>query len=153
MLYSVVGNAAGLTIAATTYTSGDQLGTEITFTNAVHSTSSGALIRAAYLIDQGDVLAATDLVLFSAATTPAADNAAATWSDADALNSLGVISWATGDVLDIGVNRVGTKLLSPGHGIWLPTLNLYGNLITRSANAVFSSAADVRIKLILDDCC
>src|SRR5437667_264578 len=80
--------SAGLTTATTAYTSGDQLGTEITVgTMAAANAGYGAIV-AIELVDYSAILGAVDVFVFGDTTTPAADNAAAAWSDADSLKSI-----------------------------------------------------------------
>lgn len=74
--------SAGLTTSTTAYAAGDQLGTEIT---AAHGGPNGALVvvTALSLVDFAKITGAIEARVFKASTTPAADNAAASWSDAD----------------------------------------------------------------------
>lgn len=147
--------SAGLTIATTAYTSGDQVGTVFTFTPAISQVGMGIDIVGALLLDEGDVLAACDLVLFTGAAAPtlAGDNNPFAISDADARNIRGLLTWTTGDVLDIGNNRFGQwrPTMGPTNPIYMPTNTLYGALITRSANAVFTAVTDVRISLLIKE--
>jgi hypothetical protein len=79
---------AGLTTSVTTYSINDQAGTETTVPS-IGDASGKVLITNIDMVDYDARIAAHELRLFKAATTPAADNAAAAWSDADALNRIG----------------------------------------------------------------
>lgn len=139
--------AAGLTTSITTYTSGDMLGTEITVATGGGNASHG-VITSLTLIDYAKVLGAVDLLFFKDSTTPAANNAANSWSDADMLKMIagGFISIPSPTVS--ALNNVAAIpnlwcnfVCGAGHA------NLYLNLITRSANAVFGAADDIKIKV------
>ena len=138
--------SAGLTTSITTYTSGDQLGTEITVATG-GGASAYAAITSLTVVDYAKVLGAFDALFFNAATTPAADNAANSWSDAD-MNKLiagGFISFPapTASALN-GIGSIPNLLCNgrtDGSG------NFYLDLVTRSANAVFGAAGDIHIKV------
>lgn len=136
--------SAGLTTASTAYTSGDQMGTEITVTTAVRA-ARGLTVQAAVAIDKAKVIGAFDLFCFQAATTPAADNAANSWSDADMLNLVGVIHFS--DVMTSANNYVvmATNLplvLKPTSGT-----SLYFDFVTRTANSFFGAVGDLVVNL------
>jgi hypothetical protein len=130
-------SAAGLTTATTAYTSGDQLGTILTFTNAVRQTGATGIVQSATLLDASAVVGAVDLYLFDRSVTLAADNAAAAFSDADMLFCLGVISFGT----PIGGTGNSITTTVAGLGIMPSATSLFGALVTRTANAVFAGGA------------
>jgi hypothetical protein len=130
--------SAGLTTATTTYASGDQLGTILTFANAVRQTGATGVIQSATLLDQSQVIGAVDLFLFAQSVTLASDNAAASFSDADMLNCLGIISFPAPTAV-AAVNSISTVV--SGLGITCTATSLFGALVTRSANAVFAGGA------------
>ena len=145
--------SAGLTTSVTAYTSGDVVGTEFTFANVVGAIAiadgSGQIIGAS-ITDEGNQLAACELVLFKTASTPAADNAAATWSAANIRNYVGVIKFATADMNVAATNRYGTIVLT-GLGIpFTSTGSLFGTLVTRSANSFFVAVTDITISLMIN---
>lgn len=74
--------SAGLTTASTAYTAGDQMGTEVTWASATRA-GRGLILQSSVLVDKAKVASSIDLLIFGGATTPAADNAAHSWSDAD----------------------------------------------------------------------
>lgn len=140
----IVDTSAGLTTATTAYASGDQVGTEITLSSIVR-TGKGGIIQSAAAIDKAKVMGAFDLYLFNAATTPAADNAANSWSDADMLNCLGVIHFT--DVITSANNYLilPTNLplvLKPGSGT-----SIFADVVTRTANSFFGAVGDLVINL------
>lgn len=140
----LTGTAAGLSTGAA-YASGDQLGTEISFTGAARFSGGGLQIVSAVMLDKADVIGAVDLFLFESTVTPAADNAAHSFSDADMAKCLGVISFP--QPFDLALNR-----LSVATG-GLPLLcipaatTLFGHPVTRSANTQFGAATDLSFRL------
>ena len=77
--------SSGLTTATTAYTSGDMLGAQMTLPmgKGYGSPRVAGQIIGVTVTDDSDVIGAIELFFFSASTTPAADNAANAWSDAD----------------------------------------------------------------------
>lgn len=145
--------SAGLTTSVTAYTSGGVVGTEFVFANAVGSVNTNLLsgrIIGASITDEANVLAACDLVLFRAASSPAANNTANSWTAANIRNYVGVIKFATADMNVSALNRYGTIALT-GIGIPFDTAaSLFGTLVTRSANSFFVAVTDVTISLLID---
>lgn len=140
----VTATSAGLTTATTAYIAGDQLGTELTFASIVRA-GRGAVIQSATLVDKAKILGAVDLFLFSAATTPVADNAANSWSDADMANCLGVLHFtdAVTSALNIVVLATNAPIvLKPGAGT-----SIFGNLVTRTGHTFFGAATDLIVNL------
>lgn len=143
-------DSAGLTTSTTNYTSGDTLGTELTFANAANVSGWGGVITGAVLVDKalkvntGDV----DLFIFSAASTPSADNAAANWADDDQSNLIGVIKFATADWRSVANNATNSQ---NGQSITYDcaATSLFGVLVTRQANAFFTAVGDLRVTLNL----
>jgi hypothetical protein len=140
--------SAGLTIATTAYTANDQLGTILTFANAVRQTGATGVIQAATLLDQAAVIGAVDLYLFDRTVTLAADNAAAAFSDADMLFCQGIISFpapqgGTG-------NSIATVV--SGLGISCSATSLFGALVTRAGHTFFGAVTNLAVSLhILQD--
>lgn len=140
----ITATSAGLTTATTAYTAGDQLGTELTLSSIVR-TGKGAVIQSAALIDKANIVGAVDLFLFSAATTPAADNAANSWSDADMANCLGVLHFT--DAVSSANNRVvlatnAPIVLKPGSGT-----SIFADLVTRTGHTFFGAGTDLIVAL------
>jgi hypothetical protein len=140
-------NSAGLTIATTAYTSGDQLGTEITLSSAAAANNGFGAITGVELIDYAGILGGVDLYVFVDSTTPASDNAASSWStDADMLKSI------PGSPISIPAPVSSANNRTSGVGsIWLPFRsgsghsNLYLDLITRSAHTFFGAVGDIHL--------
>lgn len=135
--------SAGLTTSVTNYATGDQMGTEVTLAST--RTARGITIQSAVAIDKAKVLGAFDLFIFNAATTPASDNAANSWSDADMINCLGVIHFT--DVMTSANNYaiMATNLplvLKPTSGT-----SLYFDFVTRTANVFFGAVGDIVVNL------
>jgi hypothetical protein len=103
--------------------------------------SVGGYITGVSITDDSDVIGAVDLFLFEAASTPAADNAANAWSDANFQLLCGVIQVAT-TVLDSANNKAITTANSfQKIPFFAPLGTLYVVAVTRTANAVFASGA------------
>jgi hypothetical protein len=140
--------SAGLTTATTAYVTGDQLGTILTFANAVRQTGATGVIQSATLLDQAAVIGAVDLYLFDRSVTLAADNAAAAFSDADMLFCLGIISFAA----PIGGTGNSIATAVSGLGIMPSGTSLFGALVTRSGHTFFGAVTNLAVSLhILQD--
>lgn len=137
--------SSGLTIATTAYTAGDQLGTEMQFTNAVRSSGSTAVIESAFLTDAAKIIGAVDLYLFNATVTPASDNGANSWSDADILKCLGIISFGT-PILSAN-NSLGMAVSGIPLVIKPAATTLFGYMVTRTGHTFFGAATDIQITL------
>lgn len=141
--------SAGLTIATTAYTSGDVLGSQMQFRLGSLDTRDGGSfgrLHQLMVIDKAKVLAATgvELWLFSTAVTPAADNAAVSFSDADMQSLVGIFALTT--LYDTALNT--TAVLNPAEErpIWCGNGGLvYGSLITRSGNSFFGAETDLTV--------
>lgn len=136
--------SAGLTNS--TYASGDQLGNQFTFAGAARATAGSGRVANALLIDKADVLGAVDMYLFNATVTPAADNAANAWSDADMAKCVGIIRFSTFD--DSANNRILQATNCPVQYVCAAT-SLFGCLVTRTANAAIPNATDIIVTLLL----
>lgn len=136
----------------TAYTSGDVVGTEFTFPNVVGalaiSDQSGSIIGVS-ITDEANVLAACELVLFKVASTPAADNAAASWSAVNIRNYVGVVKFATADMNTAATNRYGTVTLASPIPL-ASTGSLFGTIVTRSANTFFVAVTDITVTLLIN---
>jgi hypothetical protein len=136
--------SAGLTTATTSYTAGDQVGTQFTFANAARVTGGSGVITGVSLVSAQDAIGPMDLIVSRSSMTLAADNAAYAISDADALNVLWLIplqgAW------DIGNNR-----LCQAMNLALPYdcsgTSLFGGLITRAGHTFFGAVTDLQLTL------
>lgn len=137
--------SAGLTTSVTGYVPGDVVGTEMTFANAARYSGGGLTVVSAILVEKADIMGAADLYIFDRASTPAADNAAATWADADVLNLLGVINF--GAAQDIGANRQSVAVGGLPFIAVPNATSLFGVLVTRSTHTFFGAVGDIQIKL------
>jgi hypothetical protein len=100
------------TITAGAYSSLDALGDEMIIDpkEIFIKERDSYVLQGLSLVDQGDQGAQIDLFFFSAAITPAADNAAFSISDADFIASfLGHIKIATTDYVDCVTSQVVSK--------------------------------------------
>lgn len=138
-------NAAGLTTSITTYSIGDMLGSEVTWTGMATAAGRSASILSATMLDYAAVIGAVDLLFFTAASTPAADNAANSWSDANMLlcgNNGATVSFGTPVA-----SALNSKAVVPQVGqtyTTTTTTSMFGNAITRTANGVFGAATDLK---------
>lgn len=141
--------SANLTTATTTYTSGDQLGDEITLTGVGGTNNNYGVITSITVVEYSRVLGAFELRFFRDTTTPAANNAAAAWSDADATKLIpgGVV------MLPPPSQDANNGVIAMAN-LWIPFrtgsshANLYMDMITRTGNAVFAGGADsIRVNI------
>lgn len=139
--WSVSIAASGLTTSITAYTAGDMLGTELTLAGAASASGLGGAITSIGVENHStNSTGALDMRFFSAASTPAADNAANSWSDANArlqVNQIQVIA---------PVASANNSTCFTG-GLWLDYLcgatSLFLNVICLGAPAVFTAATDL----------
>ena len=142
---------SGLTIATTAYTSGDQVGNIFSFPNASDSLGGRGLIVGATILDEGDVLGASDLFLFTDSVTLAGDNAPFSISDADCRLAVSYVPFTAAEFTDLGNHKFGVYR---GDSVPFHTTRadnaLFGALITRTANSFFVTATDVRVRLYVN---
>lgn len=135
--------ASGLTTATTTYTAGDMLGTELTITGAAFASGGkGAITSIEVQNSSTNSTGALDMRFFNAASTPAADNAANSWSDAN--SRLQVVAYQVGAPVASALNSTGYT-----GNLWLDyttvsSTSLFLNVICLGAPAVFSAATDLQ---------
>lgn len=136
---------AGLTAAATAYTAGDVMGTEMTFANAARISAGGGTLRKIVAINNATQLGAVDLFLFDSASTPAADNAANSWSDANMAKCVGIVPLVpTTSALNQTLTWVGDEDYS------CAATSLFGVLVTRSGHTFFGAATDILVRMWVD---
>lgn len=138
-LATVAVASTGLTTATTAYTAGDQVGAVFTFT-----LTNKTIILGGILSDKAAIVGAMTLWLFNSSPTPAADNAAFSISDADALNVIGTIEFPYPKTSS-ALNRTGSidSLGATSGG----STTIYGLLVTESAHTFFGAAGDIQIRL------
>jgi hypothetical protein len=146
-LQEIIVTSAGLTIATTAYTAGDQLGTILTFANAARVSGGGGYITGISVVSAQDAVGAMDLVIFDRSVTLAADNAAFAISDADALFLHKIIPLA--GAWDIGNNRTG-QLLECRIPFTCNSTSLFAALITRAGHTFFAAVGDLQITLLIE---
>lgn len=146
--FLLAADSAGLTTVTTTYTSGDVLGTEITLASAATVSGWGGVISKAILIDKSNKVNTGDVEawIFSAASTPAADNAAADWSDANIALLQTIITFSSSSWK---INTSNSVNIQQNLGIpyTCGATSLFAVLVTRQANAVFTAVSDLRLLL------
>ena len=140
--------SGGLTTSVTAYTAGDQVGTEFTMTGCARTTGGSGYITGVTLVDATDIIGAYDVVIFDSATTPAADNAAASWSDTDALKIVAVIPLV--GAYDTGLNRV-----AQAQNLMIPFVcsggtSLFADLICRVGHTFFGATTALQLILYVE---
>ncbi len=145
-------DSAGLTTATTAYTAGDVAGTEMEFASAARVSTWGGVITGATLLDKSlrSAAIAIELWLFKAASTPAANNAAADWSDANMANLVGIINFDAGSWKSVTSNCVNVQQgLSIGYGC--SATSLFGTFVLRGvpSSNFYSAVTDLRATLHL----
>ena len=140
--------SAGLTTATTAYAVNDQAGTEMTLTSAAAVSSGQGAIIGIELEDDSARMGSYQLWVFNASTTPAADNAAASWSDADARKAIAGAPIIMSAPFVMANNAVGGV-----NNIWLPfkcsgTANLFVDiqLLSIPVSNFFSAATDLNFR-------
>lgn len=141
-LATLTGASSGLTTASTAYSDGDQLGAIISFNLGV----TNAIILSATLVDKANIIGAVDAFIWDRSVSLASDNAAGpAVSDADALFSLGVISFPY--PLLAGNNRI-SSIDSLAIGVVAnASSTIYVSLVTRSGHTFFGAAGDLQVRL------
>lgn len=81
--FSVSTTASGMSTSPA-YSIGDMVGTELTLANAAFTSGDGGFITGIHMEDDAALASTLRLKFFNAASSPAADNAANSWSDANA---------------------------------------------------------------------
>lgn len=139
-------SSSGLTTATTEYSAGDQLGAGLEFTTAARFSGGSGIIQSATLVDDAAIVGTVDLFLFSQAATPAADNAAWAFSDADVQNFLGYITFPPPTTnANNGVSTVNVA----GLAYVCAATSLFGYLVTRKAHTFFGAVDDVTVSLVV----
>lgn len=144
-LVRVAVDSGGLTTATTSYTAGDQVGTQFTFAGCARASGGTGTLVGVQIISAADIIGPMDIVLTRASITLASDNAAYAISDSDALSVVAVVQLA--GAFDIGNNRICQQF-----NLAIPYdcsggTSLYGGLITRFAHTFFGATTDLRVVL------
>ena len=149
-LKRVAVTSAGLTIAATAYTAGDQVGTQFTFTNAARVSGGSGTIVGVQLISAADTIGAFDIVFTDSSVTLAADNAAYAISDADALKIVALVQLS--GAFDIGNNRIAQAFNLAIPFVCSGSASLFGGLITRAAisGTPFAAVGDIQVNIYVE---
>jgi len=132
------------------YTSGDTVGSQMTFANAARVSGGSGIIQSILVKDNTQAQrAAMDLVFFDRSITVAADNAAFNVSDADMAYCLGVVSIGPYNTAWPGtpLNSVST-LLNVGLPFVLNGTDLYVVAVVR-ATPTYTSTSDLTFTLII----
>ena len=135
--------ASELTIAATAYTAGDQVGVMFQFANAARATGGTGTLVGMQLTSAADIIGAYDVVLCRSNITLAANNAVFDISDTDALEVIGIVQLA--GAFDIGSNRI-----AQAFNLAIPYdcsggTTLYAALITRVGHTFFGAHTDLQL--------
>jgi hypothetical protein len=147
-LLRIAVGVTGVTTSVTAYGAGDQVGTQISLANAARASGGTGVIVGVELVDQSDIIGAYDVVFTRASITPAADNAAFSISDANALEVVGIAQLAGS--FDIGNNRI-----AQAYNLSIPYdcsggTTLYANLITRVGHTFFTAGALPQLNVFVE---
>lgn len=139
--------SAGLTIATTAYTAGDQVGTQFTLAGAARVAGGTGRIRSVILVDAADIIGPYDVVFTRSSITLAGDNAAYAISDTDALAIVGYVQ-LTG-AFDLTNNRIAFA-----HGLDIPYdctgTDLFAGLITRAGHTFFAAVGNLQLIVLVE---
>lgn len=139
--------SSGLTIVTTAYTSGDVLGVQYTIASCAQAAAGTGTIYSALSLDEGDVMAASQLYIFDTTTTPAADNSPWAPTDAEMRTLVGIINFPPGD--DVGGSRISFTQCQIPYQCAAASTSLFVVHVTRSANAVFTAVGDLKYRLMV----
>lgn len=141
--------SGGLTTATTSYTAGDQMGTQFTVANAGRANGGSGYITGVTLVSAADNIGAVDVVFFDSSVTLASDNAAFAITDADALKFIGLVQLA--GAYDIGNNRVAQAYnLAVPYKCAAASTSIYAALITRSGHTFFGAVTDLQLNVWME---
>lgn len=135
--------SSGLTTSTTGYTAGDQMGAEMTFANAARYSGGTAIVEKLYLTNRSVQLGGVLAVVSGAASTPASDNAASAWSDAN--NELGVAVLPLTPMLTSANNQI--LSWSGYEPIKCSATSLFVNLVTLSTHTFFGAVGDMVLQM------
>lgn len=143
-------DSSGLTTASTSYTAGDQEGTEMTFAGAARVSGQGGVIGGVVVLDKSKIMSGTpaafDIYFFTTSVTGASDNAAFDDSDTDMGKAIDVVSFGTGDWLSTASNAIVRR-----SGLSIPYVcaatSLFGIIVCRTNHTFYTSASDLRVAL------
>jgi len=147
-LKRVAVTSAGLTIASTAYTAGDQVGTQFTFANAARVSGGSGTIVGVQMISAADIIGAYDIIFTDSSVTLAADNAAYAISDGDALKVVALVQLA--GAFDIGNNRLAQAFNLAIPFVCSGSSSLFAGLITRSAHTFFAAVGDIQVNVYVE---
>lgn len=140
--------SGGLTTSVTAYTAGDQVGTQFTITGAARASGGTGTIVGVTLTDETDIIGAYDVVFSRSSITPAADNAAFSISDTDALAVVGVVSLAGS--YDLGLNRIAQSGPMAMAYDCSGGTSLYANLICRVGHTFFGATTSLKLTVWME---
>jgi hypothetical protein len=128
---------------------GDVLADTQVVADALRVAGGFALLQSIVITDGDDQGTALDLVFFRANTSLGTENSAPDITDSEAVDILGIISIATGDYIDLGLNRVATKtavgLVLEGNG---STTDIWVAAIVRGSATFASNGLKAKFGLI-----
>ena len=133
------------------YASGDVLAETQVVLNAMRIINGNGLLNSVVVIDEDDQNSPLDLVFFSANVSLGTENAAASITDANARNILGIVRVNAWDWVDLGGVDIATITgLTLGLQAASGTPDLYIAAITRGAPTHTASGIRLRLNIITD---
>lgn len=141
------------TISTSAYASGDVIGGQMTFANAVRKSGGSGIIQSICVQDVNpSIRAAMDLVFFDRSVTMAADNAVWNVSDADMKNCLGIVPiGAYNTAFPATILNAFSTLINVGLPIVLNGTDLYVGAIIRATPTYVGTSDLTFILTILQD--
>jgi hypothetical protein len=141
--------SSGLTIATTAYTTGDQMGGEMTLTSMARASGGSGIIRSVIVTSDDTVtVGAFDILLFPAAASPATDNSASAFSDANIQALIGTIPVPALTASTNNAFAMVNNLNIPFNTT--TTANLFANMVARSAQVIFTTATALRLTFLVE---
>lgn len=136
--------SGGLTTATTSYTAGDQVGTQFTFAGMALASGGSGYVESIMLNDESAIIGTYTVWLFRSSVTAAADNAAFSLSDADS-------ELLIGDPITLGPTRSAVNNFVCGWYGSIPydcgATSLFALLQTNGAHTFFGAATSLKLTL------
>lgn len=143
----VVASATPVVSTSPAYTSGDAVGSVLSFTSATRVSAGSGVVQSVTVIDKGGQAANLDLLLFDSTVSVApTDNTACTIADADLAKCVGAIPITGHHAL---ADNSMSRSLNVGLGFKLTSgTTLYGILVSRGT-PTYASTSDITVRLAI----
>lgn len=128
------------------YAAKDAVGGLLTFAGAVRANGGTGTVTGVQLVDKGQQMAETELVLFDRSVTAPTDNNIFAPSDTEASQIVGIVKVAVADYADYSTNSVASKAVDIPFKLEAATSSLFGALVTRGT-PTYTSTSDVVVTI------